>query len=207
MAVAAEAFCHPHVTVLARKGLDRLVQRVPEVAAKAPGVRRCLGDHAVDDSVGGQVNGPDALARGQFGGAAYVAVNDGAGAFGGQWCEPGVLGSQDAIGRQQGQGRAAGSLPEQERDGRDRDCNEIGQAPGDLAGQAVHLGLSRHFGARRIDYADQRQAEPGGQPDAPSGYAQGTRPEGRALVLPGDQHARVAADAGQGEDQSRRRVQ
>ena len=105
------------VVALACQVLERPVQRVPEVAAEPAGVCGRLGDHLVDDAVDGEVGGSDALAGGELRGVAGAAVDDGAGAFGRQRGEPGVLGGQDAIGGQEGQGRGACSLPEQERDG------------------------------------------------------------------------------------------
>jgi hypothetical protein len=157
VAVAAQAPGQPCAVVLVHQVLERPVQRVPEVAAEPAGVRGHLRDHAVDDAVGGQVGGTDALAGGQFRGVAGVAVDDGAGAFRCQRGQPGVLGGQDAVSGQQGQCRAAGSLPEQERDGGDREGGEVGQAAGDLAGQAVLLGPGRQLGAGRVDHRDQRQ--------------------------------------------------
>ena len=114
-----QALCQARLVVLAGQVLQRPVQRVPDVAAEPIRVRGRLGDHVVDDAVSGEGGGTDALALGEFWGAAGVAVDDGAGAFMCQRGEPGVLGGQDAGGGQQGQCRAVGSLTEQDRDGGD----------------------------------------------------------------------------------------
>jgi hypothetical protein len=200
--VAAQARGQPRAVVLIRQVLQRPVQRDAEVAAEPLAVLGRFRDHEIDDAVGGEVGRTDALARGEFRGMVGVAVDDGAGAF---WCqrgEPGVLGGQDAVGGQQGQRRGAGALPEQERDGGDREGDEVGQAAGDLAGQAVLLGLGGQFGARRVDHADQRQPEPGGQTGTAAGQPQRGRARGRPSAVVGDEHARAVADAGQGHDQS-----
>ena len=123
--------------------LERPVQRVPEVAAEPARVCGRLGDHLVDDAVGGEVGGTDALAGGEFWGVAGVAVDDGAGAFGRQRGEPGVLGGQDAVSGQQGQCRAAGSLPEQERDGGDREVVRSARHPA--------ISLARPSSSARAD--------------------------------------------------------
>ena len=107
----------------------------PRSRQKPPGPRH-LRDHPVDDAVGGEFRGTDALARGQFRGVAGVAVDDGAGAFRRQRGEPGVLGGQDAVSGSRPVPRRR-ALPEQERDGGDREGGEVGQAARDLAGQAA----------------------------------------------------------------------
>jgi hypothetical protein len=206
VAVAAQAGGQPGVVVLVRQVAQRPVQRVTEVAAEPARVSGRFRDHQVDEAVGGEVGGTDALARGEFRGVTMVgvgvAVDDGAGAFWRQRGEPGVLGGQDAVGGQQGQCRRAGALSEQERDSGHREGDEVGQAAGDLGGQAVLLGPGGQLGARRVDHADQRQPEPGGQAGAAAGQPQRGRARGGSGAVVGDERARVAADAGQGHDQS-----
>ena len=154
MAEAAGARGQPRFLVLRRHVRQFLAQRVtkvpaqrlPEVAAEGAAGR--LRDHTVDDAEGGEVGGADALLGGEFRGVAAVAVDDGAGPFRGQRGQPGVLGGEGAVGGQEGQGRAAGSLPEQQRDGGPPVRDEVGQAEGDFGGQTVLLRSWGQLGAR-----------------------------------------------------------
>src|ERR1022692_3850845 len=113
VAIAAEAPGQPGAVVLLHQVLKLAMQRVPEVTAERVSVTGSFGDHPVDDAAGGQVSGADALPCGDFRSVAGVAVDEGAGTFGCQRGEPGMLCGDGAVGGQQGQRRTAGSLPEQ----------------------------------------------------------------------------------------------
>jgi hypothetical protein len=71
--------------------------------------------------------------------------------------------TQDDVGGQAGQCAAAGSFDEDDRHGGRRQLHELGQAPGDLAGEAAFLGRWGQFGAWGVDDRDERQAEFAGE--------------------------------------------
>ena len=128
-------------------------------------------------------------------------------ALGRQRREPGVLGGDHPVGGQEGQRAAAVALAEHQAQGRRGQGDELGQAAGDLAGQAAVLGLGRQGGALGVDHGDQRQAQLGGEPEAAAGLAQRLRAHrvvgGLAAPVLAEEHARRLPEPRQRDEQAR----
>ncbi len=196
-AVAMQAPCDARRVVLRRHEPEFVAHGAAEVVAEGAG----LGDDAVHDALAGEVEGPDALARGEFSGMRGVLVDDRAGALRRQRGEPGVLGGQHPVGGQQGQRAAAGAFPEQDRYGGRPQVDQRRDALGDLAGHAVLFGFRGEVGSWRVDHGDERDPELFGEEHAAPRQPQcGGARRGPGAVL-GDEHAGAPAGAGEREDQ------
>ena len=132
-------------------------------------------------------------------------MHDRAGALGRQRGEPGVLGGDHPVGRQERQRPAAVALAEHQAQGRSGERDELGQAAGDLAGEPAVLGIGGERGALGVDHRDQRQPELGGKAEAAPGLAQ--RPRSHRVVgrlaapVLAQEHARRLAEPRQRHQQ------
>ena len=110
-----------------------------------------------------------------------------------------MLGGQDPVGRHKCECSAAGALAEKHRDGGHFECDHVGDAPGDLAGQSTFLGFPRQRRAGGVDHGDQRQIQLGGQPHPAAGLPERPGPKRRlgSLAVPilTEQHAGLVAES------------
>ncbi len=133
-------------------------------------------------------------------------MDDRRGSLGGQRGQPGVLGADHSVGGQDRQGAAAGALPEQDAQRGRREHDQVGEGPGDLAGQPALLGLLGQCRALGVDDRHQGQVEVGGQPDATTRHPQPTRSERLleclAVSILTQDDARRPTEAGQRQQHS-----
>ena len=102
------------------------------------------------------------------------------------------------------QRRPAAALTEQHGNRRRIEGDELGQAVGDLAGQAALFGLRGQRGSGGVDHQNQRQLQPGGQRHAAPGLAQRGRADEAAHDALLAEHDRGLATE-PGQRQQRRR--
>ena len=163
-----------------------------------------LGDDAVDGPARGEVDRADLLPVGHLLGVLGVAVDDDAGSFGRERCEPRVLGRQDAPRGEQRKGTTAAALSQQHGEGGHAHPRHGRDAPCDLTGHGTLFGGHGQLGSGRVDHGDERQSQLFGEVHGTPGFSQGGRPHGpsgplsRAVLT--DEHAGLPVEAGEGDD-------
>jgi hypothetical protein len=87
------------------------------------------------------------------------------------------------------------------------ECDHVGDAPGDLAGQPAFFCLARQCGTSRVDHSGQGKLEFGGQSHTAPRLPQRSRAERRlgrlAVPVLTQQHARLVAESYECEQKSR----
>ena len=83
-----------------------------------------------------------------------------------------MLRGHHPVGGQQREGAAAVALAEHQAQGGSVEGDQVGEAPGDLAGEATVLRVRRQRGPLGVDHGHQRQPQLAGQPHAAARLAQ-----------------------------------